>query len=335
MVRKQYSFTAAIIAVVIGFSAAGCKWQMPWDSSDEAAPPPSAAPEPVKPQSRTKVAENKRVATINQEAISTADLETAIQELQQLSKAYNQEWKQLSAEEDPTGLDLRDILNNLIVLELKAQDALARGLDRRLEVQQRWAYLQRNFLAQEWDRLQRDTVIPTDKAISEFYEQYKLGFLDPERISVLQIVTPTLAEAEAVRARAVQGAVFKQLAVEVSIGESKEQGGEAGWFLREIDRNRLAAMGLNPTEQVLFPQLEPVAFALEKDQISQPVKGPDGNYYVLQLADRKPARQRTEVEVHDDIKASLMIQEVQKQIEQLRKKAEIKEFSERLGSVEQ
>ena len=89
------------------------------------------------------------------------------------------------------------------------------------------------------------------------------------------------------------------------------------------------------TENVFFPQLEPVAFALEKDQISQPVKGPDGRYYIVQLVDRKQARQRTEVEVHDDIKASLTIQKMQKQVEDLKKKADIKETADRLSAVEQ
>ncbi len=334
MVRKQL-IGALFLAIAMSVTGAGCKFRLPWESQETPAPQAAAATASKQPEPRIQVPETKRLANVNQQPITLTDLETAIQELKQLSKAYNQEWKTLSSDDDPNALDLNDILNNLVILELKAQDAQARGLDRKQDVQQRWAYLQRNFLAQEWDRSKQDTVAPSDDEIQKTYEQYKLGFLDPERIEVRQIVTASLADAEGVRARAVQGAVFQQLAAEVSLGEGKERGGDAGWYLREIDKNRLSAMGMSPTENVFFPQLEPVAFALEKDQISQPVKGPDGRYYVLQLVERKPARQRTEVEVHDQIKASLAVQKVQEQIELLKKKADIKTFPDRLSTVEQ
>lgn len=318
---------------VVGLWSAGCDWHWPWESksapvAQHTAPPPAPRSDPLVP-------EPKRMAMVNQEAIALDDVETSVRELKQLARAYGQEWKPLPAQDDPNALDLHDVVTNLILLEVKAQDAKARHLETNPDVQRRWAYLQRNFLAQEWDRVQREGAAPTEEEIHKFYEDYKLGFLDPERVQVRQIVTATLAEAEALRARAVQGAVFQQLAAEASLGEGKEKGGDVGWFLRQPDKDRLTAMGMNPTENAFFPQLEPVAFALEKDQISQPVKGPEAHYYIVQLVERKPGRQRTELEVHDGIKETLILQKMQKQVEDLRKKATIKEFPERLSTVEQ
>ena len=78
-----------------------------------------------------------------------------------------------------------------------------------------------------------------------------------------------------------------------------------------------------------------MAFALEAGQVSQPVKGPEGRYYVVQLDERKPSRQQTELEVHDAIKELLTIQNVQRRLEDLRTKAKIERFPERLKDVSQ
>ena len=197
------------------------------------------------------------------------------------------------------------------------------------------AYLLRSFYSQEWDQLQRETSVPTESEVHDFYEQNKAAFLDPERISVRQIVTKTLADAEAARARAVQGEPFASLAKELSVGAGKEQGGEIGWHLRALDKERLTMMGTNPTEEVFFPQLEPVAFALEKGQVSQPVKGPDAQLYLIQIEDRKAAKQQSELDVHDAIKDLLTAQNMQQKLEQLREKATIERFPERLSEVKQ
>ena len=159
--------------------------------------------------------------------------------------------------------------------------------------------------------------------------------MDPERISVRQIVSRTMADAEAARARAVAGEVFASLARELSVGAGKEQGGDISWHLRALDKQRLTMMGTNPTEEVFFPQLEPVAFALEKGQVSQPVKGPDAQFYVIQLDDRKAAKQQSELDVHDAIKDLLTVQNMQQKLEQLREKAKIERFAERLQAVKQ
>lgn len=275
------------------------------------------------------------VAKVNQASLSTTDVELATLELRRFVEATQQTWTPLPPQELPDALDLGDVLNNLIDAELKAQDARARGLDARTEVKRRMAYLQRGFYAQEWDRWQRDRAVPKEEELHQFYEQNKLGFSDPERVRARQVVTETPSEAEAVRTKAIGGDDFSQLARDFSVGAGKAQGGDIGWHLRTFDRDRLRFMGAAVTEEVFFPQLEPVAFALEQGQISQPVKGPDGRYYVVKLEERTPARQQTELEVHDAIKELLTLQNMQRQLEELRKKAQLERFIERLTEVKQ
>jgi parvulin-like peptidyl-prolyl isomerase len=277
----------------------------------------------------------ERVALVNQAPVSTTDVELAVNELKQFMQAYQQAWEPLGSEEKPEALDLHDVMNNVVDAELKAQDVKARGADQKTDVKQRLAYLLRSFYSQEWDRLQRDAAVPSEADIHQFYEQNKAAFLDPERISVRQIVCKTLAEAEAARSRAIQGEPFPSLARELSVGAGKEQGGDIGWHLRTLDKERLTMMGANPPEASFFPQLEPVAFALEKGQVSQPVKGPDNQLYVIELVDRKPAKQQSELDVHDPIKDLLTVQNMQQSLDQLRGKANIERFPERLDAVKQ
>ena len=304
--------------------------------------PKSGTPKSASPQSAAAVdggamviPTQELVAKVNQASLSMTDVELATLELRRFVEATQQTWQPLPAQESPEALDLTDVLSNLTDAELKAQDARARGLDARTEVKRRMAYLQRGFYAQEWDRWQRDRAVPKEEEIHQFYEQNKLGFSDPERIRARQIVAATLSEAEAVRTKAIDGADFSQVARDFSVGAGKEQGGDVGWHLRTFDRDRLRFMGAAVTEETFFPQLEPVAFALEVGQVSQPVKGPDGRYYVVKLEERTPARQQTELEMHDAIKELLTLQNMQRQLEELRKKAQLERFVERLQEVKQ
>ena len=327
-----------LVGVVVSLGTLGCE-RWPWETEAKSASVPATGQPPGQAASPARgtiaVPPQERVALVNDVPVSTADVELATEELKRLVESFQQAWQPLSAQERPDALDLHDVMSNLVDAELKAQDARARGLDQRTEVQERLAYLTRNFYAQEWDRRQREQAVPTEEAIQQFYEQNKAAFVEPERIRVRQIATPTLAEAEAARARAVQGEVFAALARELSVGADKEEGGDIGWHLRALDRERLTLMGTTPAEQAFFPQLEPVAFALDAGQVSQPVKGPDGQFYIVQLEERKSVKQQTELDVHDAIKEGLTVQNLQQQLEELRSRAKIERFPERLEGVTQ
>ncbi len=328
--RRTLIWRCGSLAVI---SLLGCdRLFAPASTTDTPSEPPASAP-----LASVVIPEQERMAAVKGGTISTTDMELAVTELKRLMEAYQQTWQPLSSEDRPNQLDLHDVLNNLVDTELKAQDARARGLDRRTAVQRRRAYVERGFYAQEWDRWQQERAVPTEEAIHQFYEQNKLGFTDPERIHLRQIVTDTVADAEAIRSQAVQGAVFAQLAVERSTGAGKEQGGDIGWVMRAVDKDRLRLLGQESPDNVLFAQLESVAFSLEASQISQPVKGPDGKFYLVLLEERTPQRQKTELDVHDAIKGLLTFQAMQEALNALREQAtsQMQTFPERLNSVAQ
>lgn len=324
----------AWLVVVALCLSSGCDslFKKPETSSAEPTAPASSAP-----ASSALIPEQERVATVNQAVLSITDMELAVEELKRFVAAVQQTWQPLGAQDDPNALDLPDVLNNLVEAELKTQDARGRGLDRRTDVQRRFAYVQRNFYAQEWNRWQQGRSTPSEEEVHQFYEQNKAGFIDPERIKVRQLVAATLADAETFRAQAVQGAVFAQLAREHSVGAGKEQGGDVGWFLRAIDAERLRLLGESMDANVFFPQLEAVAFSLESNQVSQPVKGPDERFYVVQVEERRAARQKTELDVHDAINALLTLQKMQAALDALREQAasQIHTYPERLSTIQQ
>jgi len=329
-----------IIGVVAGvfmmLGGVGCD-RLPWQSSSESTPAGRETTDEQPASTLPMVPPHEQVATVNRAVITLTDMELAVQELKRLVQAAGQTWETLPAEERDDQLDLVDVLENLIDAELKAQDVRARGWDRKTDLQRNLAYLQRGFLAQEWERRQRETATPTEEQIHQFYETNKAAFVDPERIRVRVVVTKDADLAEAVRSQAVAGIPFDQLARERSIAASKDAGGDIGWVVRALDLERLRLLGeLAQDDKAFFQQLEPLAFALEVGQVSQPVKGPDG-YYLVKLEERQAARQRTELEVRDAIRVALTVEKMREALAQLRKQHEpqIQQSLERLKDIVQ
>lgn len=326
-----------ILACVTAMLATGCDKLSGLGKSEgkSATVASKTATAPLLDMPSLAVAEHDRVAVVNEKPLSVKDVDLNLTELKQLAQAYGQEWKPIPVESEPATLGLDDVLDNLVVLELKAQDAKARGeIFRKTDVQRRWAYLERTFYAKQWDELQESLNKPSQEEINAFYEANKTSLIEPERIHLRQIVTATLAEAEAARARAVQGELFQRIAGEVSIGPGKELGGDIGEFVRANQQN-LVDESLAGKVNVLYGQLESVAFTLENDQISQPVKDPNGRFVVVQLVGRTSPKQKTLTDVEDGITRLLTIQKIESKVEELRKKASVTTFLERLGAVAQ
>jgi parvulin-like peptidyl-prolyl isomerase len=153
---------------------------------------------------------------------------------------------------------------------------------------------------------------------------------------VRQLVAATLSEAEALRSTSSGGGDFAALARQYSVGAGKEQGGDVGWFVRGLDLQLLQLTGRVGEEKAFFEQLEPVAFALEVGQISQPVKGP-GGYYLVKVEERVNDSQRSLAEVRDQIHTGLLIQKrqqiVQDHLDRLWKKATVDINEQRLGQL--
>lgn len=126
---------------------------------------------------------------------------------------------------------------------------------------------------------------PTDAEVKEFYDQNKASFQQPEQIHARHILikVPEGADEKAweeakkraddIRAKAAAAdADFAALAKEVSEGPSGQKGGDLGWFGRKQ----------------MVPEFEEVAFTLDKDEVSEPVRTQFG-WHIIQKIDQREA----------------------------------------------
>lgn len=326
---------AALLLLAAAVSG-GCD-QLPWGRHDASQPTPLNASTPsVTAVPVPSVLPSEIVAKVNGTPISRRDVEFAIQEARAGLEAAGGVWEPLALQDDPDRYDLPDVLNDLTVVELRAKDALARGLDRQPEAQRRLYYLYRSFFAQEWVRWQLERLNPTAEEIAQFYNDNKPGFRDPDRIKVRQLIVDAEDKAKAALVKLLEGMDFVEIAKQVSLQPDAAQGPLADkWVLRSVEKAAFAPED-DTLREFVDPALEQAAFSIEKDGgISHYVKAGDGRYYIFQLVKRQPGRQQELLEVSDGIRTHLQLKALSDLTDALRAKAAIEPFSDRLEGVSQ
>lgn len=276
------------------------------------------------------------VATVNDVPISATDVELRVEEIKLQTQLMNpeQEWTPLSVSEMGEGLE------ELIQAEAMSQDAVTSGRLQATETQQRWAFMRRGFLAQEWLRHQQERIV-SDADIERYYEENKPGFQEPARIRLRQLTVATETEVRQALARLHgESADFAEVAHELSIGPTAAQGGLVpSWVMRADEK-----LFLYGSEQAasadgvlsLDPTLEAAAFAIDgASGISNYVRGPDDRYHIFQLVEHKEGRLRPLGEVWDGIKQFLLAEKLQETVDQLVTEAQVQRFPERLEAISQ
>ncbi|MCS7214848.1 MAG: peptidyl-prolyl cis-trans isomerase [Thermodesulfovibrio sp.] len=111
----------------------------------------------------------------------------------------------------------------------------------------------------------------TEKDAKDYYEKNKDMFIKPVEVRLSQIVVKNEDEAKKVYERIDKGEEFSKIAKELSRDErTKASGGDIGFFKKGQ----------------LNPQIENVAFALKKGQVSMPLSY-KGELYIFKLTDVK------------------------------------------------
>lgn len=156
-----------------------------------------------------------------------------------------------------------------------------------------------------------------EKEIKAYYDANKFQFHQPERVRARHILIhldkdatqaqkdAAKAKADKIRAELVAGKDFAQAAKEYSDDKgSKDKGGELGFNERES----------------WVKEFSDAAFALEKDELSQPVLSPFG-YHLIQVEEKKPASDKTLEQAKGEIAATLLKKEKAQAIAQAKAKA--------------
>jgi len=238
--------------------------------------------------------QNKTLATVNGIAIPESRLNLNISALAQQGKPDTPELR-------------KKIQNELIDLEVIAQEAHKKGLDNEAKIIQIIAVTKQNILRNAFvqDYVKHHPI--ADATLKQQYEKQKKSLTGRKEYKVAHILVSSKKEAKSIIAKLKKKANFNKLAKSKSKDTgSKEHGGELGWT--------------NP--QAFVQPFGEAIIKLKKGQISAPVQTQFG-WHVIKLEDVR----NLNIPAFEKIKAQLAkrMQQValQKAVKALRANAKI------------
>jgi peptidyl-prolyl cis-trans isomerase C len=217
-------------------------------------------------------AQDKPVATVNNIAIPQTRLDLNLKAAAQQGQADSPELR-------------KQIKEELIDLELIAQEARKTGLDKQPEVTQMIEVTRQQILSNAFAQdYIKNHPIAEDK-LKEIYENQKQVMVGKKEYKVAHILVDSEKEAQAIVTSLKNKGKFEKIAKEKSKDQgSKPQGGELGWT--------------NPAAFV--PPFAEALLKLTKGQISAPVQTEFG-WHIIKLEDVRDF----EIPPYDKVKASL------------------------------
>ena len=322
---------------------AAAKPAAPKDAPKPDAPAPAAAAAPAAPKFELPAS----VATVEGKEIKREELEQAFKTM-----AERQNIPADAVPEDQRSQVYHMLLDNLIVsrlLEKRSADVKVDdkevattfdrikakyGTDEELKKQVEAngesidglkENIRKSLQQQHWvDSQIKDSPTVTDADAEKFYKQNPDQFQQPEQVRASHILIKVATDAkpevvvekekaaQAVLKRVKGGEDFGKVAQEVSEDPgSKVKGGDLDFF----------------TKDKMVPEFAEAAFALKKDEISEPVRS-DFGYHIIKLTDRKQPEVTPLAEVKPQLIAFLQRQkkqeEVSKVLESMRAAADVK-----------
>ncbi len=162
--------------------------------------------------------------------------------------------------------------DELIKREILYEEARKKGLEKSEDFKRRMEEFKKitliNILLEEEIKSIQQV---TEKDAKDYYEKHSDEFIKPSEVRLSQIVVKNEDEAKKVYERVNKGEDFSKIAKELSKDErTKASGGDMGFFKKGQ----------------LNSQIENVAFALKKGQVSMPLNL-KGNIYIFKVTDVK------------------------------------------------
>lgn len=237
--------------------------------------------------------EDKVVAKVNGQEIRESDIATAANDiLPQLTRiAANQR--------------LSFLVQFLVERYLIAEAAEKSDTAKSSQFRRSMAFYRRKALRDAYVRSEIGLKVG-DKEIKTAYDQAIKGFTPNPEVRARHILVKTEKEAKDVVAKIKKGADFAELAKTASIGPSKTQGGDLGFFSKEK----------------MVPAFSEAAFKLKKGEVSAPVKT-DFGWHVIKLEDRRKIEIPPLERIRERIRNRLVRERVEQLSTELQSKAKI------------
>jgi len=214
----------------------------------------------------------------------------------------------------------KELLEEIIDVELLAQDAKAKGLDKEPETQAAIHQILREALLAE---IHRNGRVPADisgEEVRTYYEKHRDEFREPERRRVALIVVDSKGEAEKVLEQAAKASPMQwgELVQKHSLDKPPkpsptsplELAGDVG-LVGPVDDPK----GGNPR---VPEEVRAAVFELaEVGQVLDRVVAAGDRFYVVKLMGKQEARERTLAEADRSIRASILQEEIDKREKEL------------------
>jgi len=230
------------------------------------------------------------IATVNGQTITEIDRETQTEQFVARGQQANGE----------------QVLDELISLELMAQEAVKQGLDKSPKMEAEMKIMRARVLANTLLNEFTASIDTSDEALRAEYDK-QVAAAKVEEYNASHILLEDEAKAKEIITELDGGADFAEAAKKYSTGPSGESGGELGWFDR-------AAM---------VPEFSAAAATLEVGKYSaEPVKTEFG-FHVIKLNDKRAKDPQPFESVKDQVRGIMMQTKVAEFVEGLRDSATI------------
>jgi peptidyl-prolyl cis-trans isomerase C len=146
----------------------------------------------------------------------------------------------------------------------------------------------------------------TDERLQAYYDA-RIGSAEPvQEVRASHILVAEEAKAAELKAQIDGGADFAALAAEHGTDGTRAQGGDLGWFTREV----------------MVPEFSEAAFAMEVGAVSAPVQTQFG-WHLIKLTERREQPKPTFADVRDELEQALSSEIAQELLTELRAEAEV------------
>ena len=195
------------------------------------------------------------------------------------------------------------VLDELVKNALLAQEAKRRGLEQDKDVIEVVRRYKQTILAEKLKNDVTKNIYVTDIEVQEFYNKNREALKGLPEFKVREIVVDTEAKAKELSMRLLQGEDFANLAQANSVVESAKKGGDLGFI------------SYNPDTK--FDKFWAAVGALDAGGVSNPIKGPDGKYYILKLDAKREGEAIPLAKIKDELKKRLEDNKMSEKIEEV------------------
>ncbi len=245
------------------------------------------------------------VAKIGNKTMTDADVKALVGNLPQAQR------QQLDQDDDTKAR----VVENMVVEQLFVQEAEKSGITKDKDFTQALERTRRQLLAQ---RFLQKNVQPkiTDDNMKKFFDKNKNRYSQDE-VHAFHVLLKTEAEAKEVYGKAKGGEDFEVLAKKYSKDPSAAQNmGDLGFFTRTR----------------MVPAFADAAFAMEKGQISQPVKSPFG-WHVIKVVDKRAGKAVSFADVKEQVKSDFQQESINELISSLKKSNKVTIFEDKVKQL--